>query len=241
MNNPLRYIDPTGNTAWDSGWGFSSIFDTGRDFWIGSNPSGFKSGVYNSIVGTSSAIFATSILPASLLALPAVNYTISTLGILGSASTGFISGMALTGRDITGKPLSEYQRKEYAAAGILGFAGLGLAASEQYKNLGSLFSLREKTNYIGQGGILALGRFEGNSPRPGLVALADKYNARILTNSPPKGVSLPQFLRGEINTADDIYMRMEDVYPGTITNDIELNYIRNNAELASKTRLVYDE
>lgn len=74
-----------------------------------------------------------------------------------------------------------------------------------------------------------------------LKMFANKYGARILDKPFPKGVSLKQGLKAEIDSAEKIHFRMKDVKPGTISHDIELRYIRSKRGLSIKTEYHYNE
>lgn len=95
---------------------------------------------------------------------------------------------------------------------------------------------------LAKGGKLALGRFgKSGEYLSELEAFAQKYGARILKEPPPSGVSLDDYIKAEIDKADEIFFRMKEVKPKTYSYDVELPYIKSNPALGSKTKFYYDE
>lgn len=101
---------------------------------------------------------------------------------------------------------------------VTGFIGLGVV---------------KVTKWVPKGGRIMLGRFGEHLDE--LKALARKYQARILDKPFPKGVTLEQGLKKEIDAASEIHFRLKDVKPRTVSNDIELNYIVSKLKLLRKT------
>ena len=252
-NNPLNLIDPLGASweslsdsysdpmgLWKESWG--NLWSDWRDGLYGGSSGGFwqgyGSGFYSSVITTSTVILASALIAPLLPTCPIITTAGYILGGMGAAGLGLSTGMAITGTDLSGNPISSYRRGELAAGATFGWGLLGLGAWEQYKNLGSIFNIKDPVRYVGQGGTIVLGRF---NDMEGLRRIADQYNGRILDQPVPEGYTLPQYLRGEIDYADKIYLRMKGVYLGTVTNDVELGYIKSQLELRYKTEFINGE
>ena len=136
-NNPLRYIDPTGEAFGDS------MYSNSRNFWLGDNPKGFASGVFNTVVAASSATLGVAMLPGAFLATPFMGALGWVAGVTGSASLGAATGMAITGKDLSGRPLTEYQREELKGTVAVGWLTLGVGAWGQFKDTGKLFGINK--------------------------------------------------------------------------------------------------
>jgi hypothetical protein len=71
-----------------------------------------------------------------------------------------------------------------------------------------------------------------------LHVFAGQHGARVLDQPFPSGIALEDALRAEIEAADSIVFRMKDVVPGTISYDIEYQYIMSRAALSAKTKFL---
>jgi RHS repeat-associated protein len=88
------------------------------------------------------------------------------------------------------------------------------------------------------GGSIMLGRFGEHFES--LKALAEQYNARVLDQPIPPS-QLESVIKNEIDNAEEIFLRIKDVEPGTFTYDVELDYIGSKNELLDKVRAIIDE
>jgi RHS repeat-associated protein len=97
--------------------------------------------------------------------------------------------------------------------------------------------------FVGKGGPIVLGRFRLGNQRgiSVLRELAERYNARILDQSFPKGVTLEQGIKAEIDAASKIYLRMKGVKPGYVSYDIEYLYIKSKEILKNKTKFLWEK
>ncbi len=169
------------NNAWDDFWGSTSsgisnfgssinsvatnAFQTGRDFWGINNTGGFWQGVgssiFNGVVTGSCFVLAAPLMPATFFSSSVSMGLGYTLGGISGAGLGVSTAAAITGKDIFGNRLSEYQRGEFSGSAVMGWGLLGVGAVNQYQQTVGLFGIY-KSPFVYRQGTFENGQWKGN-------------------------------------------------------------------------------